>query len=254
MPTSLKSPSRLGKQGSRSLGTVQQSTRRVGVPEQLKTKQRDNKPVTEFSARWANQFLVITSDHFRRCLLTSIERLNLFGIKLMRVLFRSHGPFLDGSSVLQLNLIPLKDQKPYPTASVVSEEESEEQWELLPSATKPAKAGIKFKKGNSESILDIEFVDGVLTIPPLQVQETTETAFRNLISFEQCYSDCEARLTSYATLIDNLINTTKDVEILCENEIIDNWLNAEDAVQFFNKLYTILTSKLLLRKAVQQSQ
>jgi len=53
-PTSLKSRSRLGKQGYRSSGSssATHKERRVGVPEQLKTKQRDNEPVTEFIARW----------------------------------------------------------------------------------------------------------------------------------------------------------------------------------------------------------
>ncbi|XP_035546528.1 uncharacterized protein LOC108994244 [Juglans regia] len=91
--------------------------------------------------------------------------------------------------------------------------------------------------GTSESILDIKFNDGVLKIPPLLIQETTEIAFRNLIAFEQCYTDCEAWLTSYAILIDNLINTTKDVDILCKSEIIHSWSNRKEAVQFFNKLY-----------------
>ncbi|KAL0014533.1 hypothetical protein SO802_001602 [Lithocarpus litseifolius] len=55
--------------------------------------------------------------------------------------------------------------------------------------------------------------------------------------FEQCCLDCEPRFTSYAILLDNLINTTKDMDILCENKVIDNWLNPDDAVPFFNKLY-----------------
>ncbi|KAK7825096.1 hypothetical protein CFP56_033725 [Quercus suber] len=45
------------------------------------------------------------------------------------------------------------------------------------------------------------------------------------------------RFTSYAILLDNLINTAKDMDILCENKVIDNWLNPDDAVPFFNKLY-----------------
>ncbi|XP_040999479.1 uncharacterized protein LOC121245471 [Juglans microcarpa x Juglans regia] len=107
----------------------------------------------------------------------------------------------------------------------------------MPSATALVEAGIKLVKGTSESILDIEFNDGILKIPPLFSQETTETVFRNLISFEQCYPNCESRLSSYAVLIGNLINTRKDMDLLCENEIIDSWLNRKDAVQFFNKLY-----------------
>jgi hypothetical protein len=115
-----------------------------------------------------------------------------------------------------------------------------DQWELLPSATSLVEAGIKFKRGtrlSSENILDIKFNDGVLEIPPLVIHDVTETAFRNLISYEQCYPKCKTRITSYAVLLDSLINTAKDMDILCENKIIENWLNPEDAAQLFNKLY-----------------
>ena len=113
----------------------------------------------------------------------------------------------------------------------------EEGLKQMPSATSLVKAGIKFRRVETKSILDIEFKDGVLKFPPLLIYHTTETIFRNLISFEQCYPNCEARFTSYAILINNLISTAKDVDILCENKIIDNWLNPQDAVPFFNKLY-----------------
>ncbi|KAM3761202.1 hypothetical protein ACB098_01G250100 [Castanea mollissima] len=108
---------------------------------------------------------------------------------------------------------------------------------LLPSATSLVEAGVKIIRGESGGILDIEFNNGVLKIPPLDIQETTEALFRNIISFEQCYPNCEPRLTSYAVLLDNLINTRKDVDILRKNKIINNWVNPEDVIPFFNKLY-----------------
>ncbi|XP_065628665.1 LOW QUALITY PROTEIN: UPF0481 protein At3g47200 [Quercus suber] len=110
-------------------------------------------------------------------------------------------------------------------------------WTTLPSATSLVEAGVKIRKGESKSFLDIKFDNGVLYIPQLEIQETTESFFRNIISFEQCYPNCEPKFTSYAMLLDNLTNTSKDVDILSENEIIKNWLNPEDAVPFFNKLY-----------------
>ncbi|XP_050230986.1 uncharacterized protein LOC126680002 [Mercurialis annua] len=61
--------------------------------------------------------------------------------------------------------------------------------------------------------------------------------FKNIISYEQCSRNCSPIVTCYAILLDNLINTTKDVNILCNSDIIDNWLNPDDATQFFNKLY-----------------
>jgi hypothetical protein len=111
-------------------------------------------------------------------------------------------------------------------------------WELLlPSATSLVEAGIKFKRGTSESILDIKFIDGVLEIPPIVIQDVTEAIFRNLISYEQCHPKCEDRIISYAVLLDSLINTSKDIDILCDNQIIFNSLNPEVAAQLFNKLY-----------------
>ncbi|KAL5797164.1 hypothetical protein ACOSQ2_001984 [Xanthoceras sorbifolium] len=110
-------------------------------------------------------------------------------------------------------------------------------WQPLPCATSIRAAGIKFKRVSPSSILDIKFSNGVLEIPPLLVQETTETILRNLISYEQCYPNCPPRITSYAKLMDNLIDTTRDMDILCESDVIDNWLNPDDATQFFNKLY-----------------
>ncbi|KAG7985880.1 hypothetical protein I3843_03G049500, partial [Carya illinoinensis] len=107
----------------------------------------------------------------------------------------------------------------------------------MPSATSLVEAGIEFKRGESNmGILNISFKNGILEIPPLLIQETTETVFCNLIAFEQCYPECEAMFTSYAVLLDSLISTTKDINILCKNNILDACLKPEDAVQFFRKL------------------
>ncbi|GMN41490.1 hypothetical protein TIFTF001_010697 [Ficus carica] len=90
------------------------------------------------------------------------------------------------------------------------------EWKSMPSATRLREAGIKFKEGTSTSIFDIKFDHGVIEIPPLSVQETTESVFRNLICLEQCLPNCAHMVTSYAILLDNLINTTDDMEILCK--------------------------------------
>ncbi|KAK9936773.1 hypothetical protein M0R45_013597 [Rubus argutus] len=77
----------------------------------------------------------------------------------------------------------------------------------------------------------------VFTIPPLAIDERTGPMFRNLMAFEQCYHSCKHLITSYAVLMDNLIDTNKDVNFLCEEGIVANWLSAEVATKFFNNLY-----------------
>ncbi|KAK9926349.1 hypothetical protein M0R45_023586 [Rubus argutus] len=108
----------------------------------------------------------------------------------------------------------------------------------LPHATLLSDAGVEFKRSNDGSIMNINFKNGKLTIPHLAIAEMTEPLFRNLIAFEQCYHDCEHKITSYALLMDNLIASKKDVHLLCKKDILGNWLSAEDAFNFFENLYT----------------
>ncbi|KAK0590579.1 hypothetical protein LWI29_029057 [Acer saccharum] len=110
-------------------------------------------------------------------------------------------------------------------------------WQPFPYARKIKGSGIKFKKVAPDTILNIRFSNGSLEIPPLLVQETTETIFRNLISLEQCLPNCPSIIASYAKLMDNLIDTPEEVEIRCDNDVLDNWLNPGDATRFFNKLH-----------------
>ncbi|PON95336.1 hypothetical protein TorRG33x02_088580 [Trema orientale] len=114
------------------------------------------------------------------------------------------------------------------------------QWEPMLSATNLQDSGITFKVNfHSDSILDIQFCKktGVMVIPTLLIQETTETVFRNLVSLEQCCPNYEPIVTSYAVLLDNLINTNADIQILCKSKTIVNWMNMDDATRFFNRLY-----------------
>ncbi|XWS30487.1 hypothetical protein CRYUN_Cryun24cG0121800 [Craigia yunnanensis] len=111
------------------------------------------------------------------------------------------------------------------------------EWQSIPSVTRLQEAGVKFVRVNADSILDMKFRYGALEIPSLLIQETTETIFRNLISYEQCLSNCRPIFTSYTKIMDNLIDTSNDMEILCKKKIFDNWLSPEDATEFFNKLY-----------------
>ncbi|KAF3435212.1 hypothetical protein FNV43_RR22299 [Rhamnella rubrinervis] len=115
---------------------------------------------------------------------------------------------------------------------------------LIPCVTHLLEAGVKFKKGSADNMMNINFVNGVIEIPPLIIEETTEPMFRNMIAYEQCFHRCFDKVTSYAVLMDNLINSSKDVEHLSDCGIIDNWLSAEKASMLFNNLYndTLVTN------------
>ncbi|KAL6185070.1 hypothetical protein ACLB2K_041205 [Fragaria x ananassa] len=99
-------------------------------------------------------------------------------------------------------------------------------------------SGIEFRRGSVDGLMNIDFKDGVLTIPQLPIAEMTEPLFRNLIAFEQCHHGRENKVTSYALLLANLIASSKDVVFLCDKQIIHNWLSAEDVSQLFGKLHS----------------
>ncbi|KAF8389082.1 hypothetical protein HHK36_025767 [Tetracentron sinense] len=105
------------------------------------------------------------------------------------------------------------------------------------SATELHEAGVRFMVAKSNCLLDISFRNGVLEIPALIIADTTETIFRNLIAWEQFQELPYCGIASYASLMDCLISTPKDVSLLIDYEIIENWLgDNEDVSHLFNNL------------------
>ncbi|KAB2619066.1 hypothetical protein D8674_014935 [Pyrus ussuriensis x Pyrus communis] len=81
-------------------------------------------------------------------------------------------------------------------------------------ATELHQAGVKFEAGKGSNLFDIKFSDGILEIPT------------NLLAFEQCQMREKDCLTSYVFLMKRLAKTPKDVELLVEHGIIENWLGS----------------------------
>ena len=99
----------------------------------------------------------------------------------------------------------------------------------LYSATQLHEAGVKFKVSSSNSLLELEFPNGVLEIPCIYLSGRTETVTRKIMAFEQCHFFEEAYITDYYFIMDFLINTTRDVDLLCDKKIIVNYLGDNSA-------------------------
>ncbi|GLT58416.1 hypothetical protein SLA2020_506360 [Shorea laevis] len=110
-------------------------------------------------------------------------------------------------------------------------------WQFIRSATELNEAGVEFQK-NEGDLFDIKFQKGVLSIPTLKIDDHTESILRNLVAYEQCYAGISSkRFTDYITFMDCLINTGKDVELLCRCGVLDNWLGDHKVVAtMFNRL------------------
>ncbi|XP_021822073.1 UPF0481 protein At3g47200-like [Prunus avium] len=124
-----------------------------------------------------------------------------------------------------------------------AEKEEKEIGPKIPAATALSEAGVKFRRGSDNNLMNIEFKSGVLKIPELAVAELTEPLLRNLIAFEQCCRGQSHQITSYAVFMDKLISSEKDIKLLSKEKILANWLNVEDGSKFFNTLYIDTTLK-----------
>lgn len=115
----------------------------------------------------------------------------------------------------------------------------------LYSATMLHQAGIKFKALQDECLLDIRawkenenpIKKGELHMPPLEIDNSTECLFRNLMALEQCHYPREEFICRYVKLLDFLVDVEKDVDLLIENKVIVSRLGDSKAVaELMNKL------------------
>ena len=100
-----------------------------------------------------------------------------------------------------------------------------------PTTTELHQSGVKFKNPEKGSLFDIRFSNGILEIPQLKIDDTTEILFRNLQAFEQCHYRLEYIFVSeYITFVGCLVRAPNDVEVLARNENLKNMLNSDEAV------------------------
>lgn len=108
---------------------------------------------------------------------------------------------------------------------------------VTPTITQLLQAGVKFKVGSVNSLFDIKFNHGTLEIPKLTIDDRTEALFRNLEDFEALNYGIKYYVNDYITIMSYLVNSPKDVEVLVEKGIIENFLpGSEEVSTMFRKL------------------
>ena len=139
----------------------------------------------------------------------------------------------------------------------------------LYSATKLYGAGVMFRNDKEGRLLDIQFkkvpflkifpcfdiswflnclpclkcfpcferMQTLLKVPTLLIDDGTEIRFRNLMALEQCHYPSESYICNYVVLLDCLIDTSEDVDLLVKEEIIANALGSnKEVANMVNKL------------------
>ncbi|KAI8556946.1 hypothetical protein RHMOL_Rhmol05G0296600 [Rhododendron molle] len=118
----------------------------------------------------------------------------------------------------------------------------------MPSASELYFAGVKFAPdATGNNLFKFKFSEtkglfwmcrrGRFVIPPLEIYDDTELYLRNLIAFEQCCPGVPQNVTSYAFVMDLLVNSDEDVQVLENAKVMRNYLGAKkDATNLFNEL------------------
>nr|XP_023927764.1 UPF0481 protein At3g47200-like [Quercus suber] len=76
-----------------------------------------------------------------------------------------------------------------------------------------------------------------LVIPPFVINHGTEHIFRNIMALEQCHYPFQAYICNYIVLLDFLINTRDDAELLVDKKIIVHSLGSnKEVAKMVNKL------------------
>ncbi|KAK4749933.1 hypothetical protein SAY87_027382 [Trapa incisa] len=109
---------------------------------------------------------------------------------------------------------------------------------VIQCVSKLRRAGIWLRcMKDHHSFLLISFRDGVLEMPKIVIDDFMSSLLLNCVAYEQCYHSSSKHITTYATLLDCLVNTHKDVEYLCDQNIIENHLGTDSEVaKFINNL------------------
>ncbi|GAU14466.1 hypothetical protein TSUD_250060 [Trifolium subterraneum] len=114
--------------------------------------------------------------------------------------------------------------------------------EIIRSAVELHEAGIRFKKSKTWSLKDVSFDRGVLRLPTLVVDDTTEYMLLNLIALERLHVGAGNEVTSFIFFMDTIIDSDMDVALLNRSGIIINALGSDKVVsKLFNSLSKDIT-------------
>ncbi|KAJ0019957.1 hypothetical protein Pint_31166 [Pistacia integerrima] len=101
--------------------------------------------------------------------------------------------------------------------------------QVAPTITELHQAGVNFSLGSSNYLFDIRFKNGSLEIPKFTIADQEGALITNLRDFE-ALNGVTNYVTHYFVIMSCLVSSAKDVEVLVQNGIIENWLSYDEDV------------------------
>ncbi|XP_048140497.1 UPF0481 protein At3g47200-like [Rhodamnia argentea] len=109
--------------------------------------------------------------------------------------------------------------------------------EIILPATELREHGIQFRQSSTNSLKEISFASGVLRLPVIVVDDSTESMFLNLIAFERLHIQAGTEVTSYICFMNHLIDKAQDIALLRKKGIIQNYMESDEvAAKLFNSV------------------
>ncbi|KAL6842928.1 hypothetical protein ACP4OV_027241 [Aristida adscensionis] len=105
-----------------------------------------------------------------------------------------------------------------------------ESTDIIRSAVELYKAGIQFKASKPDSFHRTGFRRGVLILPSVRVDDSTEYTLLNMMAFERQHTDAGYYVTAYVFFMDSIVESAKDVALLSSGGIIQNAAGSYEAV------------------------
>nr|CAB3491695.1 unnamed protein product [Digitaria exilis] len=122
--------------------------------------------------------------------------------------------------------------------------------EIIRPATELHEAGIKFKKSWTDSLRDVRFFrrGGVLSVPAMSVDDSTEYALLNAMAFERLHAGGVAAgagndVAAYVFFMGKLLDSARDVALLGSMGIVQNAAGSDEAVA---KLFERMSKDMVL--------
>ncbi|KAK3431606.1 hypothetical protein EUGRSUZ_E03414 [Eucalyptus grandis] len=145
------------------------------------------------------------------------------------------------------DLLRLENQIPYfvledfsiPTYQQDNPVDESSSYHLIKSASEFRRLGIRFKRSEASTFLEIIFDSRCKTIgiPKIKIDHDLNCILLNMVAFEQCRGQVDGHITAYAMFMECLIHIANDVQLLHDHKVISNHgMSNEDVARFFGDL------------------
>ena len=108
-------------------------------------------------------------------------------------------------------------------------------------------AGVRFKRSWTNSLRDVRFRRGVLRVPALCVDDSTEYALLNMMAFERLHAGAGSDVAAYVFFMSNVLGSARDVTLLRSEGTVPETSNLPSVFMFIECILsdTRQTSSLL---------